>query len=260
MKKPITPDRKEECLRLKAIFNAKKKELHLTQEKLAELLGINQSSVSHYLNGVNPLNASVAAAFAKILGVSVWDFSPRLAEVIESFAAMQVTATAESFKETWSRAAKVLDAVPHEQYVLIPQFLDDNSFVPGVNDEYIGLTEGMVFRRGWVRSMGLAISQLRVLYAADDSMAPHICKDDVIMIDTSAKQLCDGEIFLIRRPDGRTSVRRTAQLISGDWALRSDNPDKQMHPDEVVGNEAAAGLPVVGRIVWRGGGIRVSRS
>ncbi|MDM9555916.1 MULTISPECIES: LexA family transcriptional regulator [Pseudomonas] len=256
MKKPLPPDRKEECLRLKAIFNARKKELNLTQEKLAELLSINQSSVSHYLNGVNPLNASVAAAFAKILGVSVRDFSPRLAEVIESFAAMQVTA--DSFRETWARAAKVLDAVPHEQYVLIPQLLDDTSFVPGVNDEHVGLTEGMVFRRGWIRSMGLAFSHLRVLYAADESMAPHICKGDVLMIDTASKLLCDGDVYLIRRPDGRTSVRRMAQLISGDWALRSDNLDKQIYPDEVVGNEAAAGLPVVGKVVWRGGSTRVS--
>ncbi|MHA5517799.1 helix-turn-helix domain-containing protein, partial [Pseudomonas aeruginosa] len=50
-KKPLPPDRKDECLQLKAIFNSRKRDLGLTQEKLAHLLGINQSSVSHYLNG-----------------------------------------------------------------------------------------------------------------------------------------------------------------------------------------------------------------
>ncbi|MND86146.1 putative HTH-type transcriptional regulator [compost metagenome] len=254
MKKPLPQDRKEECQRLKAIFDGKKKELKLTQEKLAHLLGINQSSVSHYLNGVNPLNASVAAAFAKILGVSVWDFSPRLAEVIESFASMQVTA--DSFKATWSRSAKIMDAIPHEQYVLIPQFLDENSFIPGVNDEHVGLTEGMLFRRGWLRDAGLHYPDLRILYASDDSMAPHIANGDVVMIDTSGKVLEDGKIFLIRRPDGKTAIRRAFQMISGGWALRSDNLDKQRFPDETLSSGAADGLPIVGQIAWRGGSAR----
>ena len=54
-KKPLPPEKKEECQRLKAIFNAKKNDLGLTQEKLAHALEMNQSSVSHYLNGINPL-------------------------------------------------------------------------------------------------------------------------------------------------------------------------------------------------------------
>ncbi|MEX7116411.1 helix-turn-helix domain-containing protein, partial [Pseudomonas aeruginosa] len=85
-KKPLPPDRKDECLQLKAIFNSRKRDLGLTQEKLAHLLGINQSSVSHYLNGVNPLNAQAAAAFAEILQVHVREFSPRLADEITDMA------------------------------------------------------------------------------------------------------------------------------------------------------------------------------
>lgn len=85
-KKPLSAEKKQECLQLKAIFESKKRELGLTQEKLAHALDMNQSSVSHYLNGVNPLNASVAASFAKILGTEVSAFSPRLAEEIARIA------------------------------------------------------------------------------------------------------------------------------------------------------------------------------
>ncbi|UZE12759.1 helix-turn-helix transcriptional regulator [Pseudomonas sp. B21-053] len=258
MKKPLPADRKEECLRLKAIFTAKKKELKLTQEKLAEQLGINQSSVSHYLNGVNPLNTEIAAAFANILDVPVSDFSPRLAEVIEMVASSRITA--DSFRTTWARAARVIDAPPREQYVLIPQFLDENSFIPSVNDEHVGLTEGMVFRRGWLREMGVVFDRLCVLYASDDGMAPHILAGDVVMIDTYKPVLSDGAIYLIRRPDGRTSIRRIAQQISGSWVLRCDNQDKQLFPDEIIASSAASDLPLVGRVVWRGGSVRVSRT
>lgn len=85
-KKALTPARKAECDKLKAIFNSKKRDLGLTQEKLAHALDMNQSSVSHYLNGVNPLNAQAAASFAKILGVDVGDFSHRLAKEIADMA------------------------------------------------------------------------------------------------------------------------------------------------------------------------------
>lgn len=85
-KKALDPARKAECDKLKAIFNSKKRDLGLTQEKLAHALDMNQSSVSHYLNGVNPLNAQAAASFAKILGVDVGDFSTRLAKEIAEMA------------------------------------------------------------------------------------------------------------------------------------------------------------------------------
>jgi len=85
-KKALDPARKAECDKLKAIFTSKKRDLGLTQEKLAHALDMNQSSVSHYLNGVNPLNAQAAASFAKILGVDVGDFSTRLAKEISEMA------------------------------------------------------------------------------------------------------------------------------------------------------------------------------
>ena len=85
-KKALDSTRKAECEKLKALFNSKKRSLGLTQEKLAHALEMNQSSVSHYMNGVNPLNAPVAAAFAKHLEADVADFSPRLAKEIADMA------------------------------------------------------------------------------------------------------------------------------------------------------------------------------
>lgn len=87
-KRVLTPEEKDECARLKALYQAKKKSLNLTQESLAALLGgVHQSAVSHYLNGVNALNKDVAAKFAQALHVSVEDFSPRLAEELEKLTA-----------------------------------------------------------------------------------------------------------------------------------------------------------------------------
>lgn len=83
-KKPLTPEQLADAVRLKAIFESKKKNLGLSQELLAEQMGMGQSGVAQLLNGANAINATHAAQFAKILGVKVDDFSPSLAAEISS--------------------------------------------------------------------------------------------------------------------------------------------------------------------------------
>ena len=55
-KREISDIEKEECKRLKQIFNDRKKELGLSQEKIAGLIGVTQAAINHYLNGTNALN------------------------------------------------------------------------------------------------------------------------------------------------------------------------------------------------------------
>lgn len=77
-KKSLTTEQLEDAARLKALYESKKKSLGVTQYTIADELGITQGAVGHYLNGRNALNLSVAAAFAKILHVSIADFSPSI--------------------------------------------------------------------------------------------------------------------------------------------------------------------------------------
>ncbi|ENL6904457.1 helix-turn-helix domain-containing protein [Enterobacter ludwigii] len=79
-KKEITPTQAEDAKRLKAIYEAKKKVLGVTQQSIADELDITQGAVGHYLNGRNPLNVPVASVFARLLKVSVEEFSPTLAK------------------------------------------------------------------------------------------------------------------------------------------------------------------------------------
>jgi phage repressor protein C with HTH and peptisase S24 domain/DNA-binding XRE family transcriptional regulator len=230
----------------------KKRELGLTQEKLAEHLGINQSSVSHYLNAINPLNATVAAGFARILEVPISEFSPRLAQEIELLTAGSVEAN-RAFISNRISAHAAKGVVPHEEYVLIPQYKFDERFVKGVNDEHVGLTEGLVFRRGWLRRMGVYPDRLFVVYADGNDMAPHICTMDVILFDTAQKLPEDRQIYVIKRRDGGITVKRMIQQLSGSWVIRSENPDKNLFPDELVSESDVGSLPILGKVIWRGG-------
>ena len=86
-KKTLTSTQIADAERLKAIYEAKKKELGVTQQSIADMLDISQGGVGHYLNGRNSLNAAVAAVFAKALQVDVSDFSPSIAKEITAMSA-----------------------------------------------------------------------------------------------------------------------------------------------------------------------------
>ncbi|OJT40956.1 LexA family protein [Serratia plymuthica] len=77
-KKVLTAEQLNDAKRLKALYESKKKELGITQQHIADALDVTQGAVGHYLNGRNALNLAVAAEFAKILQVSIADFSPSI--------------------------------------------------------------------------------------------------------------------------------------------------------------------------------------
>lgn len=82
-KKPLSPEQIEDASRLKLIYERKKKDLGLSQEVLAERLGVSQSAVAQILSGKNALNLKRAVELATILGVEVQQFSPSLAREAE---------------------------------------------------------------------------------------------------------------------------------------------------------------------------------
>ena len=78
-KKPLSDEQLKDALRLKAIYELKKNALGLSQEGIADTLGVSQSAVASLLNGVNALNPSNASALARVLKVNIEDFSPSIA-------------------------------------------------------------------------------------------------------------------------------------------------------------------------------------
>ena len=64
----------------------------------------------------------------------------------------------------------------------------------GELNEHVEVTEGMVFKRAWLKRKSLAIGKLMVIYADGDSMFPTIEDGDVLLIDTST--ITPSEAFL----------------------------------------------------------------
>lgn len=83
--KPLTAEQKSDARRLKQVYQARKRELGLTQDILADRCGWKaQSAVSQYLNGKIPLGLDAALIFARELQCSVSDISPSLSQKLRA--------------------------------------------------------------------------------------------------------------------------------------------------------------------------------
>ncbi len=143
----LTPEETAESQRLKAIFEAKKKTLGLSQQAAGNAMGISQAAVGHYLNGRNPLNLNAAHHFAEILNCSINDFSPRLAAEASRYMLREPTGsynnleTATQPRQTrlapivstimagsWGSAPDIHPVGHGEDYEPVPSGASDHSF------------------------------------------------------------------------------------------------------------------------------------
>ena len=236
-KRPLPEDRKQECLRLKAIFNSKKSELGLTQEKLAHLLEINQSSVSHYLNGVNPLNASVAAQFARILEVSIADFSERL------YLEAQKIAQASGGAGSWEEHANVSPAAqepsrrvreyPLISWVIAGEWAESaDNYQPGDGEELIPGNAKAGDKGYW-------------LEIKNDSMTPHFPEGTRILVQPEGFDLVIGKYYvaLLYQPGGARET--TFKQYTRDAGVEYLKPlNKEYRPIEITDQ-----VRIIGRVV-----------
>lgn len=78
-KKVFKPEERRAAKRLRKIWDERKTELNLTQEKVCELFGWDsQSTASQYINGIIALNFPTVLLFAIVLKISASEIYPEL--------------------------------------------------------------------------------------------------------------------------------------------------------------------------------------
>lgn len=117
----------QEAATLKRLF---KERSPISQKRFAEQYGLGSAgNLWHYMNGRRPLNAKVASVVAGFLGISVEEFSPRLAKEIE---ALKTGATVEMLDA--DEIKKKRKQIPLISYVHAGALTDSGDIIP---DEYI---------------------------------------------------------------------------------------------------------------------------
>lgn len=248
---PLSEWQLQDSARLKSLFQAKRGELKLTQEKLAADLGdgVTQGAVSHFMNGRTALSVNAAVVFARALGVPVSEISPTLAAQIEKMS--EVLPGRVSSQPTDGRTPpRSFDLKDEPGYTGVMQLTAQGSTGGGEENAHVEIRGVMAFKSAWLRANNLNQKHLDVIYANGHSMEPTINDGDVLLVDESRVEPKDGQIFAMQSESKGTIVKRLVKSDFEGWIIRSDNP---LYRDETLRDGEINEVRIIGRVVWRGG-------
>jgi len=197
------------------------KERKCTQETLATILDISQSSVGHYVSGRRNPRKDVLEKIADELEVSM----------------------------DWLLGKTELPPIDKRDFFPVPilsAVLAANSLInpPGGDDEM----EVTPISTKWILDRGYKPERLAVCIVEDDAMAPKLNIGDKVVVDRDCKELENGKVFALLVNDA-LHIRRAVQGLSGNsWTLSSDNKENPAYHDEVIISESERPVEIIGRI------------
>lgn len=231
--KPTAADVKA-AERLKSAWSAHARGRGITQDKIAEELGITQGAVSQYLNGKIPMNYRTLFAFCRALGIPASDIRTDLPE------------------QSLPGASSVEDS----DYADVTGWSQAVGLGAGAEAQEYAETHSLKFKKTSLRRRGLLGRDLAVYYGKGDSMEPTIQDGDAILFDTTDTRPVDGSLYVIQL-DGMANpeyyVKRALVLEAGVY-FQSDNPagDHQWRkPKPMVSKKHP--ITIIGRVHWVGG-------
>lgn len=217
-KKEITEEQKEECRKLNEIYESKKSELSLTQQGVSELLGINQSAVNHYLKGKNALNASIASKFAKLLQVTIDQFSERLSKEIKQ---MADTLDMDKLNEV-----VLLENRPKNSVTIELLDIYAAAAPQGImNVDYPDVIKEITIDQDKVLELlgRKTVNGINLINVPTDSMSPTINKGDVAFIDVTCQCYCGEGVYAFVDEYGELFIKRLQRVPNGGMKILSDN-------------------------------------
>lgn len=207
-----------------------------SKSEIAKLCEVAPSAVTQWLSGESKtLKAESVFALAKATG----------------FNAEWLT-----FGIGPERAEDQVSSIPDEKdYAVIPQYTAKGSSGNGYLNDHVEVLGGLAFKRDWLKRMSLNADNLRVIYNQGDSNWPTLTDGEVLLVDVSRRDPSNGKMYAIYDPDNEIIIKRLIRDLTGGWLIRSDNQDKMRYPDMPISDQGIREVEIIGRVVWRGGGI-----
>lgn len=206
----------------------------LSQQQLADAVGIKQSAISQLESGASQ-KTTYAAAIAAKLGVNaLWletGRGPKYPEVSEP------------------------QSPSEDEYFLVP-ILDVHAACGNGHFNDQALVEGgFALPKVMLHDLGVPEGQGRIIHAKGNSMAPTIQDGAVVLINLADKEPMMSKVYAVCLPhEGLVLKRLTYEYIEAEgtsvWMMKSDNPDKNQHPDRRLPPDEST--IIVGRAVWYG--------
>jgi phage repressor protein C with HTH and peptisase S24 domain len=219
--------------KLRSVWALRARGLGITQDKMAEELGITQGAVSQYLNGRIPMNFRTLATFCKALGISDTEIRNDLPE--QRFAP---------------------SGVVDDDYTDVVGYSQAAGLGTGAEAVEYAETHKLKFKATSLRRRGIHNHPLAVYYGKGDSMEPTIKDGDAILFDTSDTKPVDGVLYVIQL-EGMAYPEyyvKRALILDGAVYFQSDNPagDHNWRKPRRMDSQREP-ITVIGRVHWIGG-------
>lgn len=120
-----------------------------------------------------------------------------------------------------------------------------------VFDESVRPSAFNAYRRSWLEARGLDAKNLIELPVIGDSMQDELREGDTVLVDTSARHIVGGSIYVLRQEED-LMVKYLQQLPEGDVMVSSENG--KAFPSYIIKAHAftAGDAEVIGRVVRQG--------
>ncbi|WP_186156797.1 LexA family transcriptional regulator [Burkholderia gladioli] len=238
-----------------------RKEREISQEALARLSGVSQSTIAHIESGRNQ-GTKYLLALARALELNPdWlenERGPKTAWQATDFTTdLGGSGTGKQhsifdFRHDGARPIaweKPDDLPPDEDRVWMDQY--DYRFSAGTGHIQweIRKKKALPFDIGFFKALGVRPQDCRLARVHGRSMEPYLFNRDLVMICEAKTHVRDGLVYAIYFED-EPLVKQIFKEPDGALRLHSYNPE---FPDRVVTAEQLAGLQVVGEVVYRSG-------
>lgn len=228
--------------RLKAL----RRQRNLTQQKIADALGVSKTSVIYWEKDENVPKHESLTALAKTLGTTTeW--------LLDGVAVPEKSNADIAKMEVGIYQAG--DPVP-DGYVAIDYY--DDVFVSAGNG-YLNLEKPsnnkMLFPVDLIKECNVQPSATKVIHVRGESMFPKLKDGQAISIDMSARTIYDGEIYAFQVRDD-TKIKylfNWSDEGKGGFKAVSANPDKNQFPDEYYSPSKieSEGITILGQYWWK---------
>lgn len=248
-------------LKDRLLFARKRK--NLSQKELVDLVGMSQPTYSALESGKNK-RTSYLPELAKALGVPVTFLS---GEDLLNNSEIELTETMDRESEIYDNRVR---SVIHLKRSSIPRVISrsndgnkrheiplmDIKFSCGdgesIEFHFEAMSQSLTFNDSFFTKRGVNPENCRMLRATGDSMEPVVYDGDCFMIDLTDNVIRDGQIYAVYF-EGEAMLKRVFKESGGELKLVSDNKEK--YREKSVNQENGAGFKVIGRAIYRSGGL-----
>nr|WP_314607356.1 LexA family transcriptional regulator [uncultured Janthinobacterium sp.] len=227
------------------ILRARRKELGLTQQDLADIWGIKSVNVSDWERGKGMPETGRLGALAKRLGMSISELMGDAAPRVDMMGASGLARTS-------NVSAVHPDDPQSDDVVFVPESRIEFAAGNGRTATYelIEDQEPASYRLSWFQKYGIKPERVRRFRVSGESMEPMLFDRDTILVNTDETNIIDGKMYAIRYGD-ELRVKYLFQKLDGTLTLRSVNP--LFKDEEVPPHLASEHIAVIGRVRDRSG-------